>query len=152
MSDKEIKIIDDLIEERKPKTVLEWGSGGSTIYFPKHDTIKHWLSIEHNGHYVSYLKDKVHPKTDVIWADKEWYIDCVKLGKKYDMILVDGNDREACVEIGLNLLTAKGFLLLHDSGREEYQDFIRKFSGEVLIEGEEPYRGYFKHRGLAIFQ
>lgn len=151
MSGKEIEIIDNLIEERKPKYILEWGSGGSTMYFPKHKCIKHWLSIEENGHFVDYLKDKVNDKTDVIWADNEWYIDSVKLGKKYDMILVDGKYREECVEQGLQLLRGNGFLLLHDAGRKDYQDFIKKFNGRILIEGEEPYEGFYKHRGLAIF-
>ena len=60
MSEKEIEIIDRLIEERQPKYCLEWGSGNSTVYFPKkHKCIKSWLSVEHNGHYPEYLKDKI---------------------------------------------------------------------------------------------
>ncbi len=66
MSDKEIDIIDNLIEELKPRTVLEWGSGNSTIYFPKRNCIEKWLSVEHNGHYVEYLKDKILDKVTLL--------------------------------------------------------------------------------------
>lgn len=65
MSDAEIKLIDDLISKHKPKYCLEWGSGGSTVHFPKNIGIETWLSVEHNGHYVQYLEDKVNPKVQI---------------------------------------------------------------------------------------
>lgn len=154
MSEKEIGTIDYLIEKFKPRTVLEWGSGNSTLYFSRHDCIKSWLSIEHNGHYVEYLQGKTNNKTTVIWADKEWYIDAVKLnGRKYDMILVDGKDREACLNVAHDLVTDRGFILLHDSGRKEYEDFIKLYKSVKLTDGEIPVKeGGFAHRGLHIFR
>lgn len=154
MADKEIEIIEYIIENMKPKSVLEWGSGNSTLHFSKSKHIISWLSIEHNGHYVEYLKDKTEPKVNVIWADKEWYVDSVKLiGKKYDLIIVDGEQRELCVKTAFDILNDGGLILLHDSGRQEYQEFIRMYGGFQLSEGEIPVKqGGFAHRGLVGFR
>lgn len=151
MSDKEIKIIDGLLREHQPASCLEWGSGASTVHFSRHSVIKSWLAIEHNGHYVSYLSDKISPKVNVIWVDKEWYIDCVKLGKKYDFILIDGEQRELCLKTAFEILKPGGIILLHDSGRFEYQSFINKYPHKILSEGEIPDKGGFAHRGLTLF-
>lgn len=154
MSDKEIGIIDILIKEIKPESCLEWGSGNSTFYFSRHPSIKSWLAIEHNGHYVEYLAGKTKPNTNVIWADKEWYIDVVKLnGRKYDFILIDGQEREACLRVAHDLIKPNGIILLHDSGRIEYQDFIKLYKPRKLTDGEMPLKeGGFAHRGLTAFK
>jgi len=153
MSNAEIKIIDDLLDEHKPKFCLEWGSGNSTVYFPsKHPFIKHWLAVEHNGHYVRYLESILPDNASVIWVDQEWYIDSVKLGRKFDFIFIDGQDREECLDEAMRMLNPNGFILLHDSGRPEYQGFIQRHKGTKLSEGEVPLKnGGFAHRGLTIF-
>jgi len=161
MSQEEVAIIDELIEERKPKVCLEWGSGNSTIYFPKkHECIKSWVSIEDLGGYVKYLSPKMdREKVTLMWVpDNEWYIDCVKhQGKKYDFILVDGVDghREACLDLAITELAKKGaMVLLHDSGREEYQPFIKRHrkKAQKLSEGEKKIGEYYAHRGLTLFK
>lgn len=150
MSNEEISIIDELLKDRK--FCLEWGSGASTLYFPSKHKVN-WLSVEHNGHYVEHFKDKLPDNVTLIWADGEWYIDSVKLSRKYDFILVDGEFREDCVSIGLTMLNEDGVLLLHDSGRREYQAFIEEFKGEKLTEGEVKIKaGGFAHRGLTLFR
>ncbi len=153
MSVAEIGIIDDLIEQLKPQVCLEWGSGNSTLWFSRHKSIKSWLSLEHNGHYVEYMKDKMPPNVQVVWvADNYWYVDAVKLqGRRYDFILVDGEQREACLNIAHDILNPDGIILLHDSGRDEYQGFIRLYKGQQLIEGEIPQGDGFAHRGLTLF-
>lgn len=151
MSDKEIKIIEGLIKDNKVNTVLEFGSGGSTCYFPKIKPIKLWISIEHNGHFVEN-NHNLPDNAMIIWADEEWYIDSVKLGRKFDMILVDGVTRHDCLNIAFSLLNTNGFILLHDAGRVDLYPFIEEFGGKLLIDGEEPLGTRYKHRGLAIFK
>lgn len=153
MADEEIGIIDSLIETLQPQSCLEWGSGNSTLHFSQHDCIKSWLSIEHNGHYIEYLRDKTSPNTSVIWADKEWYIDSVKLnGRKYDLILIDGNTREGCLNVAHDIIKLDGVILLHDSGRADYQSFIQLYKPQKLTDGEVAVKeGGFAHRGLTMF-
>lgn len=150
MSKAEIVIVDNLLKELKPTYCLEWGSGGSTLYYSR--LAKHWLSVEHNGNYVKALAPDLPSNVTLIWApEDEWYEDCVKHSRIFDFILIDGLHRERCLEIALDIISDNGIILLHDSGRAEYQDFIKKNKGEKLIDGEEPYQGYFKHRGLTLF-
>lgn len=155
MSDREIEYIEAAFEQVQFKYCLEWGSGNSTVYFPeKFKCIQKWVSIEHNGHYVDYLADKISNNVINIWADGDWYVDCVKLQKqKYDFILIDGQQRGKCLDVAFQLLNKHGIILLHDSGRQEYQEFIKKYNNRsVLFEGELPLpTGYFAHRGLTLF-
>lgn len=153
MSQKEVDIIDNLIEKEKPERCLEWGSGNSTIYFPhKHDFIKSWLSIEHNGHYQTYLKNKIKGNTKVVWVKEEDKIDYVDYPNDvFDFILIDGKRREECLAKAYKLIVNGGIILLHDSARPHYK-FINKYDHEVLCDGEIPWEGGCAHRGLMRFK
>lgn len=158
MSQQEVGIINDLLESRKPIYCLEWGSGTSTIYFPKMHAknIRSWLSIEHNGNYVKYVAERANDNVDLVWVpNNEWYIDCVKhQKKKYDFILIDGLFRDKCLDTVLQIAKPGAVVLLHDAGREEYQEMINSWGGQVkiLCEGEKKLNnGYYAHRGLAQF-
>lgn len=151
MSDEEIILVNSYIHPLA--RCLEWGSGGSTVYFPGRNGSVTWLSIEHNGHWVQKIASDLPNNANVVWVpEDEWYVDCVKHSGKFDFILIDGLHRERCLEVAKEIISEKGAILLHDSGRKEYQDFIKKHGGEIISEGEEPFEGYFKHRGLAVFR
>lgn len=154
MSDKEIQIIDDLLQKLKPQHCLEWGSGNSTVYFSKRSSIKSWLAIEHDGNILDYLQNKLPQKVQTVWIlEGDSYADCVQRShRKYDFILIDGLDREKCLQNALKIVSPNGFILLHDAGREEYQGMIKKYKGEKLCDGEIPEGEYYAHRGLAIFR
>lgn len=153
MSDAEIHIINGLLLGINPQHCLEWGSGWSTTYFPQKRAC-FWLAVEHNGNWIKKISPDLPNNANVIWVpeDKVWYVDCVKHSRIFDFILIDGLHRERCLEIALDIISDDGVILLHDSGRKEYQGFIEKHHGEKLIDGEEPYDGYYKHRGLHLFR
>ena len=150
MTIKEIGIIDKLIKEHQPKRCLEWGSGNSTIYFPnQHDCIESWLSIENNGHYKEYLDPKIKHNTEIFWTtDMELYVNYPIL--EYDFILIDGRSRMKCLEVACQQLKRNGIIILHDSGRTEYD--LSGYKHKILSEGEIPYDGGFAHRGLALIK
>lgn len=152
MSDREIKIIDRLLTGAR--CCLEWGSGGSSVYFPETCPWVYWLSVEHDGNWLKKISDDLPTNSNVVWVpeDPVWYVDCVKHTRRFDFILIDGLYRERCLEIAKQIISKDGVILLHDAGRKEYQEFIKKHGGEILIEGEEPYEGHYKHRGLALFR
>lgn len=154
MADHEIELIDSLLAKKKPKYCLEWGAGMSTLYFPKkHKFIRQWIAVEENGHYVDYLRETLPRNAFVVWEPlNEWYIDSVKHSRTFDFILVDGYDRARCIEIGTEMLTEDGILLLHDSGRAEYKEVIMLNNGKKLSDGEIPDRGGYAHRGLTLFR
>lgn len=155
MSDAEIQIVDDLIDKHQPKLCLEWGSGASTCYFPKHKSIKKWTAIEHDGNILDLLHDKLPDNVETMWIlEGSSYADCVqRTHVRYDFILIDGLDRQKCLENALEIVSQDGIILLHDAGRIDYLDFIEKHKGEIISEGEKPVsQGGFAHRGLALFR
>lgn len=156
MSDKEITIVNQLIAKYQPKICLEWGSGGSTLFFPNENgCIKKWVSIEHNANYYEKVKQNADKKVDVYLVRLDEYLKKVKdLDLKYDFIFIDGLMRAECLWFAEDYLNTGGFILLHDSGRAEYQDFISRssFNKDKLIDGEIPITtNGFAHRGLTIF-
>ena len=163
MSDEDIACLTHIIEEREPHRVLEWGSGNSTAYFsdilyPLLGYEGKWVSIEDNGHYVDYLQDKIsHDFVTVFWVqDRADYVDCVKKHlKKYDLIIIDGISelREACMEAAMGMIADDGLILLHDSQRKEYVEWVRKYPNHVVLtKGELPDGpDNFIHRGFTAF-
>lgn len=151
MSDQEIKIIDKLLAELKPKVCLEWGSGGSTVYFPpRHPEIETWVSIEHNGKFYDEVKNSVSSKVELKHVKINEYLNAA-MDKKYDFILVDGLMRQECLLIGKDLLNEGGVMLLHDSGRPEFDKIIKQWGNvKKLSDGQLEVKG-FAHRGLHLF-
>lgn len=155
MSAEEIKIIDGLIEQYKPKHCLEWGSGNSTTYFPRHECIQSWLAIEHNGHYLDYIQDKCPDNVQTIWVlPGSSYADAVqRSNRRFDLIFIDGLDRQKCLQNAMQIVSKGGIILLHDAGRVEFDEVIEEYNGERLTEGEIPVsQGGYAHRGLAVFR
>lgn len=149
MSDQEIKIV----EQYARGHCLEWGSGWSTTYFPKGKDVDSWLAVEHNGNWIKKIKDDCPDNVQIVWIlEGESYADCVQLSnRKFDFILIDGLNREKCLQNARKILSKDGVILLHDAGRSEYRDFIKRNGGVHLSEGEIPDKGGFAHRGLARF-
>jgi hypothetical protein len=55
MREWEIQIIKNILTKLKPRKCLEWGSGYSTVYFPKIAGCK-WISIEHDQIWFAKIK------------------------------------------------------------------------------------------------
>lgn len=123
----------------KPLRILEWGSGGSTVYFTAFLRSRgipyEWTSIEyHKGWHEkvqSALSDD--PNTAVVLFDSgngsilqpdipmdEYVAYPRTLGKKFDFILVDGRKRRRCLLEARNLVSDDGFVFLHDAQRSYY--------------------------------
>jgi len=152
---KEREIMNRIFEGAKPKTVLEWGSGGSTIYFPKRfPFIERWVSIEHNPKWYNWVKENICSKVELrLRGDLDYYSEPVRLEEKFDMIFIDGKYRRMCLVGGKHLLTSKGFVLLHDSGRKLYMTAYRCYKVAVkLINGRQLQPdGYYDSGGLTLF-
>lgn len=156
MARHEYEYIRDLINQNGLTSCLEWGSGNSTLYFPKNCTgISKWVSVEDNGHYLDYLNNKkLSSKVSTIWIPESqlYYQMFERSVNQYDFILVDGLYRNECIETGMSILCNGGILVLHDSGRSEYKEIIDKFPHEKIFDGEQPVDGGYAHRGITIFR
>ena len=128
----------------KPISVLEWGSGSSTLYFPKFlSDGGSWHSVEHDSEFAKQVKaqlKKISAKNVTISyvgcnrpyvegfddGDFETFRDYVlypsKFNTTFSIILVDGRARVDCMKIGWQMLDQDGIMILHDAQRKEYQD------------------------------
>lgn len=156
MAQQEIDYIDKLLLNRRPKLCLEWGSGNSTLYFPRHKFIELWLSVEDNGHYLDYINgSNCSSNVQTLWIlPGSSYADVVqRTNRKFDFILIDGLDREKCLDNAKKIINPGGVILLHDAGRAEYRDMIDRYGGDIIFQGEVPDgKNGYAHRGLAIFE
>ena len=127
--------------------MLEWGSGGSTTWFREHMKPKQELvTIEHNIKWAQkiggcvlhelrissskssaeMLPDQSHTCLDISMP----YVACSGLGR-FDVILVDGVLRNACLMRCVDLLKTDGRVFLHDGQRSWYE------AGKAALEWHE---------------
>lgn len=147
MSETEISLIS---ERLKPyMSCFEWGSGGSTSYFSK--LVRSWLSYEHDPEWIKKMSGELLGNTRVVLVkDKKNYTEPIG---KYDFILIDGLYRKECLHKAMEMLNPGGFILLHDSERLEYKDWINDFPSILLFKGELPEdKTHYKHRGLRLYE
>jgi len=137
MSPHEIKKIRKYLTRNT--VMLEYGSGGSTLFFSKY--VKEYYSIEHNKDWYSKVKkktanrniktflsiNKAVPKPRVIakcWNDlekssrynsfKEYIKYPKKIGKKFDAVLIDGRARPECAKFIYDYLNKGAYVFIHD--------------------------------------
>ena len=113
MRDHEVEILVTLLRARRPKVCLEWGSGGSTLFFPEEvDSVVNWIAIEHNRQWYSHVQKTVQksPIVDLrIHPDLTTYPDAPReLDTFFDFILVDGRERRRCVAAASKLSAPGG--------------------------------------------
>ena len=114
---------------KQSRTMLEYGSGGSTIEFPKR--VKKYYSIAHDAQWHERIKkDTEHQEnlTLILEEDRKKYVEVPKdLNEMFDIILIDGISRLECALFSFNYLKDDGLLLVHDAG----QLIIPGFNGTV---------------------
>lgn len=154
MSDAEIAIMSQLLQDRRPRRCLEWGSGASTTYWSRLPPIRQWLSLEHDySWYLKVCEDKINRDgfghVDVVYIpDLDVYSQWPQ--GQFDFILVDGRNRVKCMEHASSILSPDGVCVLHDSARARYKAGWNAFDKHhTLCDGETV--GAEWHRGLTIF-
>jgi predicted O-methyltransferase YrrM len=159
MSDEEMGIINRLLRENDCERCLEWGSGNSTVWFPKENPfIDRWYSVEHNKTYLELLDSKIDDRrvTIDVFPEKDDYVNApVSFGGKFDFILVDGQWRPECVDTAFEVANTGAVILLHDCLWEKLAGVMDKYANRVkiLAKGEKLMpNGFYNHRGLALFE
>eukprot|EP01095_Lingulamoeba_sp_RSL-Kostka_P007637 TRINITY_DN2450_c0_g1_i1.p1 TRINITY_DN2450_c0_g1~~TRINITY_DN2450_c0_g1_i1.p1 ORF type:complete len:505 (+),score=102.83 TRINITY_DN2450_c0_g1_i1:88-1602(+) len=148
MTPTEIKAMTNYLDPTQ--TYLEYGSGGSTLSFCR--IVKNCYSIEHNEEWYDSLslnieedkdlKDKVElyfvPVTRDDWGggfeegtydqfkDYVDQIDYIGIDT-YDVVLVDGRSRAACLLKILKYVHRDSFIIVHDFVGRTYYHFILNF-------------------------
>lgn len=127
------KLLKKYLKAIKPKTILEWGPGMSTIIMAKECPKAKIYSIEHNIVFYQRYRDLFAKNKMVVVhhvPNLELYSEIpVHWNKKFDLIFVDGFDgrRVACLKTALKVVSTRGLVLLHDSEREKYKPGLKGF-------------------------
>lgn len=106
-----------------PKTVFEYGPGTSTSIMALYPSIEFIDSVEHNLAWYNKYKWEMPENVNIIFQpNMEIYPETPGRIEKYDMIFVDGREREKCLYVAKSRLNEGGVVILHDAERPNYKE------------------------------
>jgi hypothetical protein len=114
---------------RPDHRVFEFGSGNSTLWLARRVAEVH--SVEHDPDWArivrATLPDNAHLDlvethgTDADADADDPYLTPLAAGSAYDLVIVDGMGRNACVDAAITSLNDSGMILLDDADRLSYR-------------------------------
>ena len=104
-------------------SIFEFGSGNSTLWWSHR--CRELISIEHDITFYNLMKDKMPNNVDYKCCNQDNYSDTVKNYKNYfEIIIIDGVQRNKCVNNCLGALKGNGVIIFDNSDREEFKLWI----------------------------
>lgn len=117
---------------RRNMATFEYGSGGSTLFFGKR--VGRHIAIEHNREWYETVKKRLERENltnvNLIHAplqtvDEQSYAATIdRFPGPFDMILIDGHDRNGCIFMAKARVAKGGYIILDDSDRPEYAEAL----------------------------
>lgn len=100
--------------------ILEFGGGSSTLFFAAH--CSHVTTLEHNTEWTNRLRQEAPINCTIIYQPIEPFDEFAKVVPEqlFDLIILDGRQREKCLKLALKRLKLEGVIILDDSERERY--------------------------------
>jgi predicted O-methyltransferase YrrM len=121
LTDRSIQFLDHFLSQGS-KTVLELGSGASTIWFAKR--AHHLISFEHDIRWYELITNELQRLglfIDYRFIKGSYFDEINKFPELFfDLILIDGKDRVQCVKNSIRVLKSGGILMLDDAQRDRY--------------------------------
>ncbi len=97
--------------------MLEWGSGNSSHFFSARS--KFITSIEDNRDWFEKVSSAKNGNHEIHLADNDNYYKLpLSFNKKFDIIIIDGNQRDKCAETALDLIKDDGLIIYDNSERD----------------------------------
>jgi len=125
------------------KTVFEYGSGNSTIFWAVR--CKKLVSVEDNQQWYNKVIAKLPENVEYfLFKDKEEYINSIdRYDQKFDIVVIDGRHRYECAIKALQNLKSEGLIILDNSDREGKTSEVLRESNliEVDMSGFGPING-----------
>lgn len=139
-----------VLDEIKPQRIFEWGPGVSTTIMALHPEVKSIDTVESdNEWYQRALLNKVADTQVYFEQDLEKYPYVKGRHEKYDLVFIDGREREKCLDVTHSLLLDKGVVVLHDAERPSYLPHIRTYryihftdNGHTVVLTNDPMTSY----------
>jgi len=119
----------------KTMTVLETGSGRSTIWFA--EQVKEIISFESNEDWYHGVTEKLKEEglsNAIVYCDPDYPTNSFpKFRGEFDIVFLDGadghGDRVAVIKAGHKFVKPGGYLIVDDSYRPVYEEGIRVLRG-----------------------
>lgn len=128
-----IREIDHRLAFIENPRIFEFGMGVSTLYYVNRPGLGHLTSVEHDLNWfsgiVGLVPDEKKDKFTPILRERPYYGELPSpwvSTPKYDMILIDGRDRSACLDRASLSIKDRGFIVLDNSERDDYQAAIAR--------------------------
>ncbi len=112
---------------RKEFSVLEFGSGNSTLWYSKKVTkIK---CVEHDKAWYEKVRKELSGNIEIVYKELEYNGEYCREAKedKYDIIIIDGRDRINCLLNSLKALKEGGVFVFDNSELKQYAAKIDEF-------------------------
>ncbi|MCS6904066.1 MAG: FkbM family methyltransferase [Bacteroidia bacterium] len=105
-------------------SIFEYGSGNSTLWLAKR--VKEVIAVEHNPTWLQEIKNKLPTNTRIIFKqDPKEYVNAIQeTNRKFDIIIVDGINRNECIISAPEYLNAGGVIIVDNLERAEYWSAI----------------------------
>ncbi len=105
--------------------VFEFGSGNSTLWFS--ERVLQVVSVESDSGWYSALEEKISDNVELYFSDEpnQYASKIIEYPEKYfDLIVIDGINRNKCVEHGINHLKENGFIIFDNTDNREHKEGI----------------------------
>ena len=108
------------------KTIFEWGSGNSSLFFQKR--AEKITSIEVDLAWYEYLSPSIDDNNLLLHVKEEHFVDTIdNFKERYDIIIIDSIYRFQCCEKAIKYLKADGVIIFDNSDwHPKSCDFLRK--------------------------
>lgn len=112
-----------ILETFNPKNVFEYGPGTSTSIMAIYPSVEVIDSVEHNQAWFNKWRWEMPENVKLIYQpNMELYPETPGRLEKYDLIFVDGREREKCLYVAKARLKEGGIVILHDAERPNYRE------------------------------
>lgn len=96
--------------------IFEYGCGFSTLYYAAR--VKEVIAVEHSLKWSQWLAPKVQSGARIIRRDPgPGYIREILKHGEFDVVIIDGLNREECAEVALEALSPSGVIVWDDAER-----------------------------------
>jgi predicted O-methyltransferase YrrM len=135
-------ILQKIIDNGKNLRIFEYGMGASTIWFAKQPSVEYIYSVEHEQEWFdeitrlmpSNAKSTIHVTLMLKKMPYNNAIESAVPQRPFDIILVDGRNRNLCIQSSIKHLAENGVLILDNSEREYYAPGISLMNSFQRIE------------------
>ena len=133
--------------------MFEYGSGSSTLWWAERTAIVH--SVEHSSKWKEKIKGQIPENVTLLHRkpDEGYESSVLISGDTYDVIILDGRNRDKCLGHSLKALSNRGVIIFDDSNWDKYQKKIRYLRS--LEFRQMPFRGIcpieFRESETSIF-